>query len=230
MKYMGSKRRIAKEILPIILKDRKEGQWYVEPFCGGCNTIDKVTGNRLASDIHIPLISMFKALQEGWIPPESVSEEEYRQAKLLEDINPLKGFTLFCCSFAGKWKGGYAREVGSNKSTFATRGRNNLLAQLPSLLGVDYISDNYGGINYPPNSLIYCDPPYKGTTKYKDNLDYEHFYQWCRDMKAEGHTIFISEYAMPDDFTCVWEKPQTTNLANRQASLKAVERLFTLTN
>ena len=37
MKYMGSKNRIAKYILPIILKDRKEGQWYVEPFVGGAN-------------------------------------------------------------------------------------------------------------------------------------------------------------------------------------------------
>jgi DNA adenine methylase len=47
MKYMGSKRRIAKEILPIILKDRKPSQWYVEPFCGGANIIDKVDGKRL---------------------------------------------------------------------------------------------------------------------------------------------------------------------------------------
>ena len=35
MKYMGSKARIANEILPIILKDRKDGQFYVEPFVGG---------------------------------------------------------------------------------------------------------------------------------------------------------------------------------------------------
>ena len=46
MKYMGSKARHAKELLPIILKDRKEGQWYVEPFVGGCNMIDKVTGKQ----------------------------------------------------------------------------------------------------------------------------------------------------------------------------------------
>ena len=32
MKYMGSKARFTKEILPIILKDRKPEQWYVEPF------------------------------------------------------------------------------------------------------------------------------------------------------------------------------------------------------
>ena len=43
MKYMGSKARIAKHILPIILKDRKPNQWYSEPFTGGANLIDKVT-------------------------------------------------------------------------------------------------------------------------------------------------------------------------------------------
>jgi len=37
MKYTGSKRRVAKEILPIILKDRQLNQWYVEPFVGGGN-------------------------------------------------------------------------------------------------------------------------------------------------------------------------------------------------
>lgn len=41
MNYLGGKIRIAKEILPIILADRKEGQYFVEPFCGGCNVIDK---------------------------------------------------------------------------------------------------------------------------------------------------------------------------------------------
>lgn len=44
MKYMGSKWRIAKHILPIILEGRNDGQYYVEPFCGGCNMIDKVQG------------------------------------------------------------------------------------------------------------------------------------------------------------------------------------------
>ena len=34
---MGSKNRIAKFILPIILKERKPEQWYVEPFAGGMN-------------------------------------------------------------------------------------------------------------------------------------------------------------------------------------------------
>ena len=57
MKYMWSKNRIAKHLLPIILKDRKENQWYVEPFVWGANMIDKVDGNRLWTDSNEFLIS-----------------------------------------------------------------------------------------------------------------------------------------------------------------------------
>lgn len=50
MIYMGSKQRIAKEILPIILKNR-ENRLYIEPFAGGMNIIDHVDGNRVASQL-----------------------------------------------------------------------------------------------------------------------------------------------------------------------------------
>ena len=47
MKYMGSKARHAKELLPIILANRIEGQWYVEPFVGGANMIDKIKCDKI---------------------------------------------------------------------------------------------------------------------------------------------------------------------------------------
>ena len=50
MKYMGSKARFAKEILPITLQGRKPNQYYVEPFVGGCNIMDKVKGNRIGAE------------------------------------------------------------------------------------------------------------------------------------------------------------------------------------
>ena len=49
MKYLGSKNRIAKEILPIMLKYRGERVW-VEPFVGGANMIDKVHGHKIGCD------------------------------------------------------------------------------------------------------------------------------------------------------------------------------------
>ena len=44
MKYMGSKSRIAKDIVPIIQKciDDNNIETYVEPFVGGANVIDKI--------------------------------------------------------------------------------------------------------------------------------------------------------------------------------------------
>jgi len=51
MKYMGSKNRITKDILPIILNNRKENQYFVDLFVGGANLIDKVDGLRIGCDI-----------------------------------------------------------------------------------------------------------------------------------------------------------------------------------
>ena len=229
MKYMGSKNRIAKHILPIILRDRKEGQWYIEPFCGGCNLIDKVTGNRMASDSHFELIEMFRAFQQGWLPPSKVSEDDYQQIKRTVGVPHLKGYVGFSMSFGAKWFRGYARDPSGGKGCYSTNAYNNAVKQIPFIKDIDFYHGSYDTFdNYPPNSIIYCDPPYRGTAKYREHLDYEHFYQWCRDMKALGHTLFVSEYNMPEDFTCVWEKPVTVNLNNQTKAVKAIERLYTL--
>jgi len=222
---MGSKNRIAKYILPIILRDRKEGQWYVEPFCGGCNLIDKVSGNRVASDNHFELIEMFKALQKGWTPPINVSEIDYHHIKASTDNHALKGYVGFNLSFAGKYWGGYARGSGRNYGAEAYR---NVMKQVPNIKDVLFTYGTYTDLDVPANSIIYCDPPYKGTTKYDSSINYEDFYIWCRDMKTKGHTIFISEYEMPEDFKCLWQKEQVSSLTQDTGSKRAIEKLFTL--
>ncbi len=68
MKYMGSKARIAKHILPIMLAEcEKHGiTTWVEPFVGGSNMIDKVPDSfeRIGYDNNKYLIEMYKELQE----------------------------------------------------------------------------------------------------------------------------------------------------------------------
>ena len=70
--------------------------------------------------------------------------------------------------------------------------------------------------------------PYKSTTKYKDDFNHDKFYAWCREKRKEGHTIFVSEYWMPEDFKCVWQKEVNSSLTKDTGSKKAVEKLFTL--
>lgn len=80
------------------------------------------------------------------------------------------------------------------------------------------------------NWVIYCDPPYRNTTKYKtEEFPYEEFYQWCRDMSIYN-TVLISEYNMPEDFECIWQKESKVNFdSNRKSNdnkNKRIEKLF----
>jgi len=60
--------------------------------------------------------------------------------------------------------------------------------------------------------VIYLDPPYEGTTKYKNNdFDYDVFWDWVRDLSKDNY-VFISEYNAPPDFECIWSKKVTTSL------------------
>lgn len=237
MKYMGSKNRIAKEILPIILKDRKDGQWYVEPFCGGCNMIDKVNDEFcMANDFNHYLISMFTKLQTGWIPFEEVSKDMYVKTREDKEFYPawLVGYVGFNCSYSGKWFGGYAGKTKTKVGVrdYQAEAFRNIMAQMKNLTNVKFKSGSYDSLDYPNNSIIYCDPPYESTTKYKDDFNHIKFWQWCRDMANNGHTIFISEYNAPEDFECIWEKELKSSLsANGKSGGNKVstERLFKYT-
>lgn len=103
---------------------------------------------------------------------------------------------------------------------------NNILKQSTKISDVVFKCCSYDALDIPANSIIYCDPPYNGTTKYKDSFDSDAFWQWCRDKAKEGHTVYVSEYNAPEDFKCIWEKQINSNLGG--TSKTATEKLFTI--
>lgn len=226
MNYMGSKRRIAKHLLPIMLEKRLEGQCWVEPFVGGANMIDKVNGWRIGNDNNFYLIEFFKALQSGWIPPDNCSEEEYKEIRKNKDGYPpyLVGFVGFGCNFFH----GYARN--KKNSNYCLQSKKSVLKQKSSIENVQFYYGDYKDLVIPAKSLIYCDPPYEGTQKYatSKHFNHEEFWQWCRDKVKEGHTVFISEYNAPDDFECIKEVEITVNVDARVEAKKKLEKLFVL--
>jgi DNA adenine methylase len=233
MKYMGSKNRHAKELLPIILKDRKPGQWYVEPFVGGCNMIDKVVGNRIGSDSHYYLVMMLTGLQSGFIPPNLITETEYNHIRTNKHnyAPELVGYVGFNLSYGGKFFGGYRRDKKGdysidNMMQQSQQAKRVILKQIPSIKEVSFHHCEYSRLSIPDNSIIYADPPYANTTKYKSDFDTPLFFEWCRQKVNEGHSVFISEYAAPDDFVCVWEKKVNNTLVQNTGSKQGVERLF----
>ena len=235
MKYMGSKRRIAKHILPIMLEKRLEEQCWVEPFVGGANLIDKVCGWRIGNDNNFYLIELFKAIQNGWIPPNECSAEEYYHIKRNRDSFPpyLVGFVGFGCSFGSTFMAGYARDknpIIEKRQNYCLCAKKSILKQKENIIGVQFHHGDYKELNIPNKSLIYCDPPYEGTFKYSTSKNFNHseFWQWCRNKKDEGHNVFVSEHNAPDDFECIKEIELVCNVDSRVKAKKRIERLFTL--
>lgn len=237
MKYMGSKARIAKHILPIILKDRKEGQCYVEPFVGGANMIDKVDGNRIGGEFNKYIAEMWKELVNG-VQPIIITKDDYKKIKKNHDNYPdwLVGWVGVACSYSGKWFGGFAGDYPESRRckngvlpNYQKESINSVKKQLPNLYDVEFVHSSYDELNIPPESIIYCDPPYANTTKYKDDFDHDKFWQWCRDKVKDGHKVFISEYNAPDDFICVWQQEVKSSLsANGKSggSKNSIEKLL----
>jgi DNA adenine methylase len=231
---MGSKARFAKELLPVILKDRKDGQWYVEPFAGGMNIIANVDGNRLANDIHPYLIAMWKALVSGWIPPEYVSREHWHEVKKNKEVYPdyYVGWVGFNCSYSGKWFDAYAGKTktkNGNIRDYQFESKKNVSKQTPNMIGVVFSNSSYSNFEIPENSIVYCDPPYKNVRGYKDKIDHDDFWDWVRKLVKQGHTVFVSEYAAPDDFECIWQKNTKSSISANGVtggSRSSVEKLF----
>lgn len=226
MVYMGSKNRIAKELIPII--KIQPNQWYVEPFVGGANMIDKIQHPlKLGADSNKYLIALLKYVQDNNQLPEFISKEEYIKVKNDKDNYPdwYVGYVGFICSFRGKFFGGYSGLYIANsgqQKNYQTGRTNNLLKQ--NLKNIILKCCSYDQLEIPDNSVIYCDPPYQDTTKYKDKFDSNKFWDWCRLKVSEGHKVYISEYNAPEDFTCIWQKDLSSNLG--ATSKKATEKLF----
>ena len=244
MKYMGNKTKIANDILPIMLENYK-GKTFVDAFCGSCAIIQDVPSDflRIANDKNKYLVAMWMSLttskkdfpttiDKGFY--DSVRDCFHGRNNDYED--DLVGWVGYMASFNGRFvDAGYSGHnvLGKNGKTrdYIKENINNIKKQIEThnFKNITWFSTDYYNIPIPEYSLIYCDPPYYGTKQYltSKNFDYEKFYDWCRKMKEDGHTIFISEYQMPSDFKCIWEK-EVTNAMNPTITKKPIEKLFTL--
>ena len=212
---MGSKRRIAKYIIPVMMKNRTDNQYYVEPFVGGGNSMYKVDGNRIGADIHYYLIEALKLIRDNPDSlPTNITEEIYYHCREHKELykDAIVGYLGFSFAFGGKWLGTYMRRKRGEKNCPINeeirnrRAKNKAILMSRTLQGVDFYNVSYDKLDIPPNSIIYCDPPYENTTGYKDSFTHEPFWNWCRLMVKEGHSVFVSHHSAPDDFVEVWGK------------------------
>lgn len=232
MRYMGSKGRHAKDIIPFIIDFHTEGKPYVEPFLGGGNIFSQVPiKNKWGNDTAKYAVALLEALSNGWEPPTHLSETEYYQIK--EDPlgyeTALVGFAAYCCSYAGKEWGGYARgnDARGGPRNFAAEQARNLEKQRSGLKGSRFTNLSYLEMGIEPGSTVYCDPPYANTTKYKTDFDHNLFWRWCDELVDKGCNVLVSEYSAPDHWSCIWSKVVNNSLTKETGGKKGIERLYT---
>ena len=233
MQYFGGKQRVAARLAEVLRPAALRCGAYVEPFVGGASMMAAVDVpcRRIGADANAAIICMWEALASGWEPPAEVSEGLYNTVRALAVLgDPLTAFVGFGCSFAGKWFGGYAR--GGDARNYAANAASSLRRKAKGLRGVEWRHTDYRDLDYPPGCLIYCDPPYAGTTEYagvKGAFDTAAFWDFCRVKSRDGHAVFVSEYKAPDDALLVLEVKSRLDIRTKDGGQPArTERLYAI--
>ena len=240
MKYMGSKSRIKKYIVPIIqdIIDKNEIKLYIEPMVGGANIIDSIKCDiKVGNDISTPLISLWQHLQKtnGLDLPNDVTREHYNDVKQNQNTGKYPmwyvGAVGFLSSFNGKYfDGGYAKPTLDKSNgrirNFYDESKRNILNQLPNVKDVIFTNEDYRDMSKTKNAVIYCDIPYENTTLYQscNNFNHNQFWDWCRDI-SKDNIVLVSELNAPDDFVCIWKQNVLRSLNSKNKN-RAVEKLF----
>ena len=114
---MGSKARIAKDILPIMLKDIGDKP-FIDCFCGGGNLIQFADcKNKYASDINPYTIAFLKKLQTNgteWLPKDNseFNEENYKYVRTHKEefSDAFLGHVGYNLSYGGKWFNSFRKD------------------------------------------------------------------------------------------------------------------------
>ena len=233
MRYLGGKAKIAKHVARVVDEHRlRPDQLVWEPFCGGLNVTSALWKRGVevyASDVSEPLIALYHAVQQGWDPPASCSEDEWRAWRELPPTDPRHGFARFGLSFGGDPNSGYA---GSSDYTHpdghlvrcrpASACRKSLLRDVPRAAGIaciDFLAE-------PPDALdftIYCDPPYRGRRGYGMPFDHDAFVGVVAGYASRGSRVLVSEYEFPLG-RVVWERERNALMRGREKT--HVERIY----
>lgn len=245
MRYLGGKARTAKHIVAAITEHAfghgTPTRW-VEPFMGGGAVM--VQAARLgvfskihASDIDPLVVAYWSAIRGGWVPSTSVTYDEYVAVRANPDAYPVEhvAHAAYNCSFGGKRWGGYARGMKADGVTPRSFGDESSRrdsaaakwlgdARITCSDYVDVLSDAGTG------ALVYCDPPYAGTTGYKTGeFDHDAFWPAVQAAAGRGALVYVSEYACPahTDSEVIWSNGQSKSVAGGKGSRpRATDNVF----
>ncbi len=104
------------------------------------------------------------------------------------------------------------RRIGLKRVCKELQKRSKYKQQLEQLQRLELTALDYWKVKIEKEYILYCDPPYKGTSTYfKDEFDHNKYWKWVRE-KSKTNLVYTSEYSAPDDFVAILEFEQKSTL------------------
>lgn len=235
MRYQGGKARFARLLAEeiwhaAILFDYDDVE---DRYCGGLAVAlaCRRAGLRVIAveDGNPALIACYRAIVDGWQPPEVLTREDYAAIRERDDAaDPMTAFALGFCSFGGKWRAGLMPDdarggLGTSTRHAVLKARKDLLAARP-LLGETEIREGDCLGPLAPRAVGYFDPVYEGTLGYPGAPPWDGAGAWAAmGQLADASPVLVSEGAERVGWSTVWEhvtgRPQLRQSGAREVLL-----------
>jgi site-specific DNA-adenine methylase len=219
MRYIGSKKRLAKDIVEYInnIAMCENIHNLYEPFCGGCAISFEVLNNFsfikniYCNDKNKYLIALFNHLKHNEIEYKHYTKEEYDDIRQ-NFYNGTNKYSLwetayvgFIWSYRAKWFASYVDKVTCKSGrimNLSYDSHKTLMSDLKYIRKINYSNINYWELDIKSPSIIYCDAPYKDTMQYRgaeQKFNFDRYYNWLKEI-AKTNLVLVSEYSMPSGF------------------------------
>ena len=234
MQYMGGKHRQAKDIRKIIAELRGDRTRYVEPFTGGGSVLAAVApdfDHAVGADASASLVALWQAvIFGGWTPPIDMTQDEYNDIRNDETPSAFRGWAGYGASYQGKYFGGFNGNA-THRDYMAenARGLERKAAILREHPNLTLVHADYTDHTVNADTVVYCDPPYAGTTAYKaaDAFDHEWFWETAHRWSEMGALVLVHEYTAPKWWVPVHTKDRVEVMSRKSTGARA-ESLFML--
>jgi DNA adenine methylase len=208
---------------------------YLEPFCGALGVFRHMSqyGYRkcIGSDLQPDIIRLWKAVKTGTLRlPGSVSKDQYKARCLSKRPSALRAALGFGLGYRGVFCSGF--DNGSSTFAALTNSFESTGTYIKSNPRVSFVHKDYRGWR-PRGVLIYCDPPYKASSKRSTFrgvapcFDHQEFWDTMRRW-SQNNYVFVSELQAPKDFKCIWSKKVPVSIEVKNRKNYRQERLFVL--
>lgn len=235
-RYMGGKGKIGKHVAERILEIEKkvpiDTDSYFEPFVGMCGIMRHIpdTKPKFACDYSTDIINLWTQVLKGWVPPSSMSREEFNFQKT-QKSSALRCFAAHGASFGGVCFGSYIGDYNKGPEGIDTSSRS-IIRVSKMVQDVIFLESRSYEEFSPEKSTIYCDPPYltaRRTILARDNFkNFDHglFWEKMRTWVKNKNIVIVSEYTAPLDFEAVWERQVSLFAVQNKHKGHRTEKLF----